>query len=118
MSAELRDLITTLARHYHRVILDAPAVLGLADGRILGSLADATLLVVRSGTHEMGPLQRAKETLEQTRARIAGVVFNDLSEGLDDWSSYGSSSTYRNPRKEARPEPRLGLVAPRAESAA
>ncbi len=86
-SRELRDLLALLARDYHRVILDAPAILGLADGRMLGRLADATLLVVRSGSHEIHPLRRAKEALEQSRARLAGVVFNDLREDLHHWSS-------------------------------
>ncbi len=86
-SLELRQLITALSGHYHRVILDGPAVLGLADCRMLGQFADATLLVVRSGAHELRPLRRAKEMLEQSRVRIAGLVFNSLSEDLNNWSS-------------------------------
>lgn len=88
-SLELRQLIAALAGHYHRVILDGPAVLGLADCRMLGQVVDATLLVVRSGAHELRPLRRAKEMLEQSRVRIAGVVFNGLSEDLENWSSAG-----------------------------
>jgi capsular exopolysaccharide synthesis family protein len=88
-SLELRQLIAALAGHYHRVILDGPAVLGLADCRMLGQVVDATVLVVRSGVHEIRPLRRAKEMLEQSRVHIAGVVFNGLSEDLDNWSSDG-----------------------------
>ena len=73
-----------------RVILDGPAVLGLADCRMLGRMVDAALLVVRSGTHALRPLQRAKAMLEQSRVAIAGIVFNGLSEDYRDWSSYGS----------------------------
>ncbi len=88
-SLELRQLIAALAGHYHRVILDGPAVLGLADCRMLGQVVDATLLVVRSGAHELRPLRRAKEMLEQSRVKIAGLVFNGLSEDLENWSSDG-----------------------------
>ncbi len=88
---ELRQLLIGLANHYDRVILDGPAVLGLADCRMLGRVVDAAVLVVRSGTHEMRPLQRAKAMLEQSRVVLAGVVFNGLYEDFQNWSSYGPS---------------------------
>ena len=88
-SLELKQLIIGLARQYHRVILDGPAILGLADSRMLGRLADTTLLVVRSGANEISPLRRTKSMLDQSRVKIGGIVFNDLSEDLRNWSSYG-----------------------------
>ena len=112
-SLELKQLLSALSRHYHRVILDAPAVLGLADGRILGSLSDVTIMVVRSETHELGPLLQAKSMLEQTRARVVGVVFNDMSEGLQNWSSHRVSyaAPALAPRGENKRQP-LELEAP------
>ena len=44
---ELRQLLIALANHYDRVILDGPAILGMADCRMLGRLVDASVLVVR-----------------------------------------------------------------------
>jgi Mrp family chromosome partitioning ATPase len=76
------------------VILDGPAILGLADCRMLGRIVDVALLVVRSGTHELRPLQRAKAMLEQSHVVIAGVVFNALFEDLQNWSSYGPCNPY------------------------
>ncbi len=60
---ELRQLLLGLANHYDRIILDGPAILGLADCRMLGRVVDAALLVVRSGAHELRPLQRARRCL-------------------------------------------------------
>ena len=91
---ELRQLLIALSHHYDRVILDGPAVLGLADCRMLGRVVDSALLVVRSGTHEMRPLQRAKAMLEQSHVVIAGVVFNGLHDDLQNWSSYGPYQPY------------------------
>jgi Mrp family chromosome partitioning ATPase len=71
------------------VILDGPAVLGLADCRVLGRLVDASLLVVRPGLHQLMTLHRAKAMLEQSHVIIAGVVFNGLTEDMNNWSSYG-----------------------------
>jgi capsular exopolysaccharide synthesis family protein len=86
---ELRQLLTALEHHYDRVILDGPAVLGLADCRVLGRIVDASLLVVRSGAHHLMTLHRAKAMLEQSHVAIAGVVFNGLTEDMNNWSSYG-----------------------------
>ncbi len=86
---ELKELLLELAGCYDRVILDGPAVLGLADCRVLGRLVDAAVVVVRSGSHELMTLHRAKSMLEMSRVSIAGVVFNGLTDAMDDWASYG-----------------------------
>jgi capsular exopolysaccharide synthesis family protein len=86
---ELRQLFIALGHHYDRVILDGPAVLGLADCRVLGRIVDAALLVVRSGSHQLMTLHRAKAMLEQSHVAIAGVVFNGLTDEMNNWSSYG-----------------------------
>src|SRR6185312_10950322 len=86
---ELRQLLLALSHHYDRVILDGPAVLGLADCRFLGRIVDSSLLVVRSGSHHLTTLHRAKSMLEQSHVAIAGVVFNGLTEDMENWSSYG-----------------------------
>jgi capsular exopolysaccharide synthesis family protein len=85
---ELRQLLLALSGHYDRVILDGPAVLGLADCRFLGRMVDASLLVVRAGSHHLTTLHRAKAMLEQSHVAIAGVVFNGLTEDMENWSSY------------------------------
>ncbi len=89
---ELRQLIAAVSLQYQRVILDAPAVLGLADCRMLGRTVDAAVLVVRSGAHGIRPLRRAKEMLDQSRVPLAGVIFNGLSDDLENWSSYGMNA--------------------------
>ncbi len=91
---ELRQLLSALSGHYDRVILDGPAVLGMADCRMLGRMVDSALLVVRSGAHELRPLQRAKAMLEQSRVPVAGIVFNSVSEDYENWSSYGARAPY------------------------
>lgn len=102
-SLELKQILMAVARNYHRVILDGPAIVGMAEGRLLGSMADATLLVVRSGSHEVGTLRTTREMLAQSNVTVAGIVFNDLSEGLNNWSSQASLSGPRRPPASASP---------------
>jgi succinoglycan biosynthesis transport protein ExoP len=111
---ELKQLLLALSHHYDRVILDGPAVLGLADCRVLGRMVDASLLVVRPGLHQLMTLHRAKVMLEQSHVVIAGVVFNGLTQDMNDWSSYGyepaAFSGGRSEPAESEPEP-LALAA-------
>ena len=93
------------------MILDGPAVLGLADCRMLGRIVDAAVLVVRSGSHELRPLQRAKAMLEQSHVLIAGVVFNGLNEDLQNWSSYGPNPLLDSCSTSRRRSPAPGIVA-------
>ncbi|MFM7319121.1 MAG: GumC family protein [bacterium] len=89
-SRELRQLLAGLAKHYDRVILDGPAVLGLADCRVLGQIVDGCLMVVRANPHSINPIQRATTMLEQSRVPMMGVVYNGLTEDYRNWSSYGA----------------------------
>jgi polysaccharide biosynthesis transport protein len=100
-SLELRQLLLALSHHYDRVILDGPAVLGLADCRFLGRIVDSSLLVVRSGSHHLTTLHRAKAMLEQSHVAIAGVVFNGLTEDMENWSSYYGYNGVLPPAEQA-----------------
>jgi polysaccharide biosynthesis transport protein len=87
---ELRQLMIALSGHYDRIILDGPAILGLADCRMLGRVVEAAALVVRAGAHDLRPIQRAKAMMDQSGIRLAGVVFNGLLDDLANWSSYAA----------------------------
>jgi capsular exopolysaccharide synthesis family protein len=93
-SRELRQLLAGLAKHYDRVILDGPAVLGLADCRMLGQIVDGCLLVVRANPRNVHPIQRAKVMLEQSQVPLMGVVYNGLTEDYRNWSSYGAPAAH------------------------
>jgi capsular exopolysaccharide synthesis family protein len=69
--AEVRGL-------YDRVIIDAPAVHRVADGALLGALADAVLLVVRSGATDRRLLQQTVTRLQRMRVPVNGLILNDV----------------------------------------
>ncbi|RUL88157.1 polysaccharide biosynthesis tyrosine autokinase [Tautonia sociabilis] len=87
---EMKQLVAAVSGHYDRVILDGPAILGLADCRMLGRVVDSALLVVRAGANDLRPVLRARAMLEQSRAPIIGVVFNGLCEDVNNWSCVAS----------------------------
>lgn len=111
-SRELRQLLAGLSKHYDRVILDGPAVLGLADCRMLGQIVDGCLMVVRANPRNMNPIQRAKLMLEQSRVPLVGVVYNGLTEDYRNWSSYGSPAAHvARSSSVGWSEPHLGVPA-------
>jgi succinoglycan biosynthesis transport protein ExoP len=89
-------------------------VLGLADCRVLGRIVDASLLVVRPGLHHLTTLHRAKAMLEQSHVVITGVVFNGLTEDMNNWSSYGYEPLALG---GGRPEPAASELEPLALAA-
>ncbi|MBI1324718.1 polysaccharide biosynthesis tyrosine autokinase [bacterium] len=113
-SRELRQLLAGLAKHYDRVILDGPAVLGLADCRMLGQIVDGCLLVVRANPRNIHPIQRAKVMLEQSQVPLMGVVYNGLTEDYRNWSSYGAPAAQvaRGPAIPMAAEAQMPMYAP------
>jgi Mrp family chromosome partitioning ATPase len=73
----MRALLKELVQRFDLVILDTPPVLATADARILGSISDGVLLVVRAGHTDRLAAQRAQHQLLQAGARLLGVVLND-----------------------------------------
>jgi polysaccharide biosynthesis transport protein len=83
------QLIRLLRERYDQVIIDAPPVMPVADARILATLADATLLVLRAKKSTRNTSVYAHEALAQVGAKLLGVVMNDVSHDLDWYSYYG-----------------------------
>jgi protein-tyrosine kinase len=78
-SGRLSQLMEQLAPLFDWIIIDSPPLLPLADTSVWQRFADGTLLVVREGTTEKGPLERGLEILKKTD--LIGVVLNASSNG-------------------------------------
>lgn len=89
-------LFQRLGERYRYVVVDAPPVLAVAEGLILQRMVDSILLVVRAGRTPGNVLDRALESLDQTR--LAGLVFN----GVDRLPDYAYSHPYYAPAEERR----------------
>jgi capsular exopolysaccharide synthesis family protein len=75
-SDRLKRFLTELAASQRFVVIDAPPVLGVADARLLASLADGVVLTARAGRSQ-GPLVRAaRMSLASAGANILGTVLN------------------------------------------
>ena len=84
MHAMLRESMAT----YQFVILDSPPLLNRADSRILGSMAGATILVVKGGDTPRQVVQYAESQARSVGTNLIGVVLNNLDASLNDYSYY------------------------------
>lgn len=77
-SAELRQLLEQLRGEYDTIILDSPPVNMMTDAALLGASVDGVVIVARAGITHSAALGYAMEQLSHVRARVLGVVLNDI----------------------------------------
>lgn len=88
-SSRMKDLLVNLKSRFDYVIIDTPPALSVTDSVLLSSLADAGLLVVRSGVTSKAALRRVCDVLAHVDARMMGVVLNAADAVESDRYYYG-----------------------------
>lgn len=84
-SRRMRDTLEQLRSDYDYIILDTPPILPVADAVVLSSFCDGVVLVVRGQETPVPQVRQAKADLEGARARILGVVLNDVDVSSGDY---------------------------------
>jgi tyrosine-protein kinase Etk/Wzc len=86
----VREVLEPLAPAFDVVLIDSPPINLLADAALLGSAADAVVLVVRAGQTQVDAVRFAMEQLTAARAPVVGTLLNDidLRRNSDDDGSY------------------------------
>jgi succinoglycan biosynthesis transport protein ExoP len=74
----VREVLAELAPKFDLVVIDSPPVNLLADAALLGSAADAVLLVARAGHTRMEALRHATDQLTAAGAPVVGTLLNDI----------------------------------------
>ena len=112
-SRRLVEIVNTLRQLGSIVILDTPPVRLSADAIALSGVADASLLVAKSGTTRMRSLREATSGLRRDRLRQLGVVLVGVSSPLLRLrypNRGGDSDDERDPQLQNRP---VHLISPR-----
>jgi len=99
-SERMRTLLNEAKTEHDFVVLDSPPLLNVADSRILASLVEGVVLVVKGGVTPRELAQRARSHARNVGANLIGVVLNNLDvRGGDDYyyryyhyDYYGSDS--------------------------
>jgi succinoglycan biosynthesis transport protein ExoP len=89
----VREVLATLAPQFDLILIDSPPVNILADAALVGSAADAVVLVVRAGHTQIEALRYAMDQLTAARAPVIGTLLNDIDLRETD---YDGSYRYLN----------------------
>lgn len=91
---KIGELLGTLGKKGDYVLVDAPALLSVADPAILASQADAVILVVARRKTGRENLNMALQQLAELKAKVAGIVVNRVPDsGLYGYYAERSSRT-------------------------
>jgi capsular exopolysaccharide synthesis family protein len=86
---EMSALIQELKQNFDTVLFDSPPTLPVTDSSILGALVDGVILVYQAGRTSKQALLRTKLQLENAKAKIVGIVINNLkAEFIEDITPY------------------------------
>lgn len=77
-STRMRGLIGEASAAYDIVLLDSPPLLNVADGRILSTMVEGTIMVVRGSATPREMVRRAEIYISEVGGRLLGVVLNDV----------------------------------------
>jgi polysaccharide biosynthesis transport protein len=77
-SDRMQTLIREAMTDYQFVLVDAPPLLNVADGRILATMVEGAILVVRGGFTSRELVQHAQLHIRDVGAHLIGVVLNDV----------------------------------------
>lgn len=89
-SGRMLNVIEELRGMYDVILIDSPPLLKTSDAQLLSLLADGVLLVVRSGKVKRRAVERAKDMLQQSGARLFGAVLNHAGKHHGDIRYYGT----------------------------
>ena len=94
-SQSFNEVLEELSVRYEHVVIDSPAVMAVADARILSAMCSVTVLVLRAQTSTRKAAVHARRALQSVGAAILGVVVNDVPRARDRHGDYGGYSGYR-----------------------
>lgn len=116
---DVAALVDGLRDRYDLILIDAPAIIPVADTTMLLPLADGVVLAGMAGKTTEPQLKRARAICEGVDARVVGLVVSNVEEAAPEYTSYeyGYASYEADPAPEAggktngskgKPRPALG----------
>ncbi|GHG05328.1 exoP [Deinococcus piscis] len=97
-AGQLSEAIQLWRSHYDLVLIDSAPLLALADGLVIGKVADGVVLVTEAGQTDLRAVRNSVRRAERAGLKLLGFVINKQSQSSE--SSYSYSYSY-SPRSRA-----------------
>jgi capsular exopolysaccharide synthesis family protein len=93
-SRRIGQAIEVLSQRFAHIVFDTPPLLDVSDPLILATRVEGVVLVLRHGRASRDAAQHAMRLLASVRARVLGVVLNDVQGGGAGYYRYYSYYGY------------------------
>ena len=90
-SKNFEAVLKTLRERYQRIIIDSPPMGAVSDGLYLSSMVDGVVYVIKADSTKDKLIKSGLGRLDESNARILGVVLNQLD--AEKEARYGNSSS-------------------------
>ena len=96
-SRRMASVMKELTEMADIVLIDTPTCLLYSDAFVISHLVDGVLYVLRAGGQNKAAQRRVQRQLQQSKARLLGVVFNgvDVQDGSSAYDYYGYQANGR-----------------------
>ena len=109
-SDRMKKLLPEALEEYKFVVVDSPPLLNVADSRILATLVEGVVLVIKGGETPRELARRAQAYASDVGARVIGVVLNNVDLHREEYSYY---QQYRYDSRSAPQDTGGGLTSER-----
>ena len=84
----MKQGLLLLYEYFDRILIDSPPVLSVTDSRILGTMTDGVILVIKGGETPKEAVRRTKRLLQEVHAHVIGTLLNDVNVRSADYYYY------------------------------
>ena len=100
-SARLCQALDALGGRFAHIVVDTGPIFGVSDAMILAAQVEGVVLVLRHGRASRDAAQRAIRNLMSVRAKLLGVILNDVDVRAEGYYGYYSNYGSDGARKES-----------------
>lgn len=87
-SRRMKEVLEHANTLYDFIIIDTPPVLAVTDAKIIASIVDGSLFIIRSGSTNIDEAERAIKSIQAADAKFLGAVLNDISKSKENYYYY------------------------------
>jgi len=87
-SNRMTAMLEELKQMYDLILIDTPPLLAVTDAQIAATKSDGVILVIDQGKVKKDVAAKATRSLELVKARLLGVVLNNVKRSAKDQSYY------------------------------
>jgi succinoglycan biosynthesis transport protein ExoP len=87
-SMKMREILSSLRRHYDYILIDSPPVMAVSDALLLSTMADGVVVVIGGQGTPRDTVRLACSRLHYAHAKILGTMLNRVNTNGNGYAEY------------------------------